>query len=466
MANETGSTPRDPYQELLASYAVADHTIPEESEHEVKRRLIDSFGVMCAALQGDAPQVVREYARQFPFQPGASVFGSSSPSTPEIAGFANGVHVRYLDFNDTYLSLEPLHPSDVIPPLFALAEWVGLGGKDLIAAVAIAYEVSMNLCDAASLRIHGWDHVNYIGLGAAAGAAHLLDLSQRQAAHALSISLVPHAAMRQTRAGELSMWKGAAAANSARNGLFAALLAAKGFTGPYEPFVGEMGAIQQLLGGTQFLDVALESMKDGKPPKRICDSYIKAYPVEYHAQSAVDAAAELHQEIGDWQDIESIKIETFQVGYEIIAKDEEKWAPTTRETADHSLQYIVAAVLIDGFVDRETFSDERLSDPRIRSLLHKTTVEEALRLSEQYPKGIPNAITVRTKDGREHFREVTYPRGHAQNRMEDTEVVAKFTRNRQGVLSEEQAQELVVRIWELERLDSMKPIVALWPKGD
>ncbi len=389
----------DPYQTLFARYAIQPHRLSPETIHEVKRRLIDSLGVMCAAIHDDSPTAARNYAAQFKTKNGGAVFGAKFKTTPEIAGFVNGVHVRYLDYNDTYLSLEALHPSDVIPPLLALAESVGANGKQLIGAIAVAYEIGMNLCDAASLRKHGWDHVNYIGLAAAAGASRLLKLNAAQAGHALSIALVPHAAMRQTRSGELSMWKGAAAANSARNGLFGALLAAQGFTGPCEMFTGKMGILAQLFRGEAFREEALQTMQRGEAPRRICDSYIKAYPVEYHAQSAVDAAKSLHEEIGDWRRIEAIEIETFKASYEIIASDPEKWKPTTRETADHSLQYITCVGLMDGAVTRESFTPRKIRGEPVRKLLAKTTVKENDRLTELYPESIPVVVTARLRDG-------------------------------------------------------------------
>lgn len=454
---------KDRTQRLLARYALSSYAIPPDTAHEVKRRMIDSFGVMCAALHDDAPQAARAYAGLFPHKPGARVFGLAQNAAPEIAGFTNGVHVRYLDYNDTYLSLEPLHPSDSLPPLLALAEWLGSSGAELIAAVAVAYEISMNLCDAASLRLHGWDHVNYIGLGVAAGAARLLGLDLEGTEHALSLALVPHAAMRQTRAGELSMWEGAAAANSARNGLFAALLVGRGFTGPYEPFEGEMGIFKQLFGGEVFREEALRSMEAGAPPRRVCDSYIKAFPVEFLAQSAVESARLLHAQTGGWENIEAVEIETFKVSYEIIAKDPEKWRPTTRETADHSLMYITAVGLVDGDVTRDSFSSGRLQDERIRTLLERTKVQENERLTDIYPDGIPNVITLHTKDGRELRSEVRYPRGHAGNPMNDEEVVGKFERNRAGVLNDKAAGKLLKMVWKLEQLESLRQLTALWP---
>ena len=455
---------KDRYQDMFAAYATQPFVVPADTLHEVKRRIIDSIGVMCAAKHNDAPTAARAYAEAYPLENGATIFASTQRTPPEVAGFANGVAVRYLDFNDTYLSLEPLHPSDCIPPLIALAEWKNLGGTILAEAIAISYEISMNLCDAASLRKHRWDHVNYIGLGVAAGASHMLGLSAEQTAHALSIASVPHASMRQTRAGELSMWKGAAAANSSRNGLFGALLASRGFTGPFEPFVGEMGFIKQMLEGEPLKDEALARIAQGQAPHRICDSYIKKYPVEYHAQSAVDIAVELNAEIKDWRLIESVEIETFKVAYEIIAMDPEKWKPTTRETADHSLQYITIAGLIDGKVDEETFSRERLSDPRILDLLSRTQLSESPKLTAMYPDGIPNLVRVKLKDGSVHTREEKYPRGHVGNKMTDDEVVAKFNRNRASGMSDADATQLLDAIWNLDKMESVRDLTKYFPK--
>lgn len=453
---------RDKYQELFARYATSLFDLAPETVHEVKRRMLDTLGVMCAAISGDAPRAARAYASAFPILNGATVFGTQVHSTSEIAAFANGVHARYLDFNDTYLSLEPLHPSDVIMPLLALAEMRGTSGIDLIAAIAIAYEISMNLCDAASLRAHGWDHVNYIGIGTAAGAARLLRLDAERAAHAISIAMTPHAAMRQTRVGELSMWKGAAAANSARNGLFGALLAQSGFSGPFEPFVGKMGSITQMLGGGNFREAAFARMGEGSAPQRICDAYIKKYPVEYHAQSAVDAVVELNGDINGLE-IERVEIETFRAAYEIIVDDPEKWKPTTRETADHSLQYIVCAALLDGQVTQETFSADRLRDTRIADLLARTQVVNSVRLTAMYPESIPVKITVWTRDGSTYVREARYPRGHSGNKMADDEVIAKFERNRASVLSDEKAERLRDVIWGLEKITRLSELTELFP---
>ncbi len=264
--------------------------------------------------------------------------------------------------------------------------------------------------------------------------------------------------MRQTRAGELSMWKGAAAANSARNGVFAALLAEAGMTGPNEPFAGEMGAFAQLLGGEAFDDAALAGIRAGAEPIRILDTYVKFWPVEYHAQSAVDAALQLHEEIGP-AEIAAIRIDTFATSYEIIAKDPEKWDPKTRETADHSIQYIVCAALEDGEVTMATFDLERIRRPSTLDLLKRTSVEQDDELTAGYPDGIPNRITVTTADGVDHVREVRYPRGHAKNPMTDAEVTRKYRANVAARWSDERTELVAEHVWNLEESTTLEHLL-------
>lgn len=459
----------DRIDRLLVGYAsaVTWDRLPADTAHEVKRRILDSIGVAVAGFDGDAPAAARAYAAGLPDPDGATVWGTTIRANPEAAGFANAVAVRYLDFNDTYLSKEPLHPSDTIPALMALAERRGCSARDLIAAIATAYEVSVTLCDAASLRAHGWDHVSYIAIGTACGAGLLLGLPPDRIEHALAIATVPHAAMRETRAGELSMWKGAAAANAARNAVFATLLAERGMTGPDRPFEGEMGFVRLLLGGEGFDEAVLSRLESKTPPTRILDTYIKRWPVEYHAQSAVDAALQFPPElVGHPDGIGSIEIDTFDAAYQIIAKDPEKWDPKTRETADHSLQYIVVAALLDGDVTQRTFDPERIRDPRTLDILkNRVTVREDPELTAGYPEGIPNRITVTTAGGRREMRETRYPKGHARNPMTDEEVETKFEANAGGRWQPDRVARVKELVWDLERGRNLEGLMGALAEG-
>src|SRR5262249_39657882 len=235
----------------------------------------------------------------------------------------------------TYLSLERAHPSDNWAAVMAAGQAARADGKAWITAAAVAYEVQCRLCDAASIRARGWDHTAYGSLSTSLAAARLFGLSHAQAVHALGIAGTTGTALRLTRAGELSMWKGCAFAFAARNGVFAATLAAEGLTGPAPLFEGEMGFWQQVSGPFDLPRLGGRAAGDWILPK----PSIKSVPAEYHSQSAIAAAFALRGRIGDPSRIRSVEVATFRTAVEIIGKDPEKWRPKTRETADHSLPY-------------------------------------------------------------------------------------------------------------------------------
>src|SRR5437763_3019183 len=289
--------------------------LPANVVHETKRRFIDSFATAVGAMDSDAFAIAKRCAGRVSGQPGASLLGGGRSSV-EWATFVNGLLIRYLDYNDTYLSLEPAHPSDNLAPVLAVGEMAGRGGRDLITAAVLAYEIQCRLCDAASLRKSGWDHVTYGATSSAAAACKLMGLDAVRTTHALGIAGVCNVALRQTRAGELSMWKGCAFANAARNGVFAALLASEGMTGPAPIFEGELGFMKLLTG-----PFTLASLGGGGRPFMITQTYLKYWPAEYHSQSAIDAALQLRPEVGDIRNVASIDIHTFDAAVDIIGKD-------------------------------------------------------------------------------------------------------------------------------------------------
>jgi 2-methylcitrate dehydratase len=414
--------------------------------HEVKRRTLDSFGCAYGAYSGEVGEIVRKVARGATSNPGATLFGSAGADRfAPLTAFANGAMVRYLDFNDTYLSLEPAHPSDNVPACFAAAEIAGSNGEELIAAIALAYEIQCRLCDAASIRARKWDHVTYGCFSTALAAGKLLSLDADGLEQAVNLAGVNSAAMRQTRVGQLSHWKGCAFANAARNGVFAAILASQGLTGPDEIFEGEMGFFQQVSGPFEL------SSESWGPPSMILNTSIKFWPAEYHSQSAIDAALQLREEVGGVPDVRSLHIASFNAAVEIIGSEPEKWNPTTRETADHSMPYCVAVALLDGEVGLDQFSEERISRGDAHALMQRITISADSVLNEGYPKGIPNRLELTLADGRTLSREVTYPRGHDQNPMTVAEVTTKFRALARCELSQERIEALEQAVWNLER---------------
>jgi len=322
----------------------------------------------------------------------------------------------------------------------------------------LAYEIQCRLCDAASLRKHGWDHVTYGAISACVATCKLLRLDPARTTHAIGMAGVANTALRQTRAGELSMWKGCAFANAARNGVFAALLAAEGMTGPAPIFEGEVGIMKLLTGPFELPQLGGENGQ----PFMITSTYIKFWPAEYHSQSAIDAALQLRPEIGDVRRVAAIDIHTFDAAVDIIGKDPEKWRPKTRETADHSLPYCTAVALADGDVTLAQFAPERFGDPALLDLVAKVKVHRDAALSARYPNGIPNRLTVTLAGGRSLVREVEFPRGHARNPMTDAEVEKKFRTLAEPRYGKEKAERILAACWGMEKLKSPGELIALF----
>ena len=431
--------------------------LPEGVVAEARRRLIDAFGCAAGALEEPAPRIARKVARRMRPESGSRLFGGGS-STPDWAAFSNGVHIRYLDCNDTYLSLEPAHPSDNWAAVMAVGETVGADGQAWIEAAAIAYEVQCRLCDAWSIRAKGWDHTTYGSLSATLAAAKLLGLGHEQTVHALGIAGTTGTALRLTRAGELSMWKGCAFAHAARNGVFAALLAQEGMSGPAPLFEGDMGFFQQVSQGSFTLPkLGGPNADDWMLPK----TSIKFVPAEYHSQSAIAAAFELRPQIGDPSQIASIEIATFRVAVEIIGQDPEKWRPKTRETADHSLPYCTAVALIDGDVSAAQFTEGRINDPALIDLVSRTTVVEEAALTAGYPHGIPNRVKVTLRDGTILESLVSFPPGHDKNPLTDAQLATKFHGLADPVIGTERANAIWLRLSRLEADKSPHEVVGL-----
>lgn len=423
--------------------------LPKEVVHEAKRRLIDALGCAMGALETPPAVIAHRMAEGVRGPRMASLWGSTRKSTAELAAFVNGTLVRCLDYNDTYLASEPAHPSDNIPTALAVSESEGADGRSLLAAIVLGYEIQCRLCDAGSLRVRGWDHVSYGAFSTPLVAGRLMGLGSDVLAHALSLSVVANNALRQTRVGEISLWKASAFANVARNGIFAAQMAREGMTGPAEILEGEKGFFNVVSGP---LSLPRFGGEEGTPFK-IMDTYLKFYPVEYHAQSAVDAALVLRPKLGSKgiSSIESLMIRTSAVSNEIIGRDPEKWHPKTRETADHSLPYCVAAALKDGTVGLEQFDEAHLHDREIRSLMERTRVEVDAGLSEDYPNRIGNEIEVQTASGKYRQR-VDHPKGHPHHPMSDADVEAKFIRLSEKRISSKRMRTLLDQLWDLESM--------------
>jgi len=420
--------------------------------HEAKRRFIDSIGCALGAFNADAPVKCRELVSKLSRRSESTIIGTSEKTSPDLAAFTNGAMIRYLDFNDTYLSKEACHPSDNLSTAIALSESERRDGRELITALIVGYEVLCRLCDASNIRDRGWDHVTYGNISTALVASRLLGLTHEQTSNALALAITPNNALRQTRIGQLSMWKGCAFANAARNGVFASLLAREGLTGPSPIFEGEKG-FQKIVSGK------LQTNPEEWTRFKILETSIKYYSAEYHSQAAIDAALQLRKEIAR-ERIREIKISTFKVAVQIIGGEPEKWNPKSRETADHSLPYMVAVALLDGELGPNQFTDERIRDPQLKSMIKKIKVRSNPNLTKIYPRGIPAILEITDNTGKKYRKRVEFPRGHYRNPMTDMEVEEKFCRLTRNMITKGTADEFLRKSWNLESITDISDVLS------
>lgn len=441
---------------IISNYvlSIKKESLSKEVIHEVKRRILDSIACAIGAYDSKAAKIVLRACSKIKGKYKAPLFGKGKDVFYEEAAFANGSLVRYLDFNDTYLSLEPAHPSDNIAPLIACAQAYEKDGMDLILAIALAYEIQCQLCDGASLRAKGIDHVTYGAFSTASGAAYLMGLNVEELENALGIAGVCNIATRQTRVGEMSMWKACAFANAARQGLFATRLASEGMTGPAPIFEGTRG-FETLISGP----INLKLPNNTEPPKKILETYIKPYPVEYHAQSAVEAAIKLNKEGLKLEEIQDMIIYTHGASYQIIGSEPEKWRPTSKETADHSLPYCTAIALRDGDVTDESFHKKNYRDSSLIRFMKKIKVVEDQKYTLDYPKSFGNRLEINLFGGKKIIKEVLHPFGHPKNYMSDNDLIKKWTKLAEPHMKKEDIDKQVEIVMGLDKSSDLSSVI-------
>ena len=444
--------------EMLASYAASlgYSDLTPEAVHQAKVKVIDSLGCAMGGYLSEPSEIARRMAAMHSSTLPARVLGSGQLTSPDMAAFANTVMVRFLDCNDTYISVGGGHPSDMIPAVLAVAEPLHRTARDVVLAIVAAYEMFGALLDLIPMMEKGWDQGAFVVIGSAVGAGKVLGLSQQQMGHAISLAITPNIPTRQTRAGELSMWKGCATAAAARSGIFAALLAKEGMTGPYEPFEGRHGVWEQVTGPFQLNPMA----SDGRP---FCVEManLKYFPAEYNAQAPLWMALEIRKKV-KLDDIEAIQVQAYWNAYNEIGSEPQKWDPQTRETADHSLPYLLAVALADGNITPSSFTLERIRDPKLRPLMNKITVSENPEFTRAHPEAMMSEIEVVTRSGERLVERATYPRGHRHNPMTDQEVEAKFLGLCQEVLTPRKSQVALDTLWRLEEVPDIGQVIDLF----
>jgi 2-methylcitrate dehydratase len=378
-------------EQLAAFVARATYEgLSELGRCELKIRVLDGLGCAIGAIDGPPIHMLRAQLEDFGGNPLVTLIGGGK-TAPDRAAFYNSALVRYLDYNDSYLAKnETCHPSDNLGAVLAACEYARGRGKALLTALAVVYQVQCRLSDVAPVRAKGFDHTTQGAYAVAAGVAKALGLTQEQTAHAVAISGTANNALRVTRTGQLSHWKGLAYPNMAFDATHAAFLAMRGITGPLEVFEGNKGFIEAIAGSFE-LDWQQENLEI------VRRTSVKKYNAEFHSQSALEGVLELKvfYQVRP-EEIERIEIEIFDVAYHIIGGGEEgdKSCVRTKEEADHSLPYLVAVALLDGEVTPAQYTAERIVREDVQTLLRKVSVRPDEALSQRFPEEMPCRLRV------------------------------------------------------------------------
>jgi len=440
----------DATTEFLSDYAcrLTYEDLSPEAVHQVKRTLIDTLGCGAGAFDSEPASIARRLASRVQGDPPARILGTAQKTSTDLAAFANTVLVRYLDCNDTYAARGTGHPSDMIPAVLAVADGHRADGRAAITAIVVAYEAFCRLADTVPLK--GWDQGMFVAIGAACGAGKILGLDRVEVGNAISIAITSGVPLGVTRIGELSMWKGCATAAAVRTGVFSAWLAAEGMTGPGAAFEGRDGLWQHL---------GVEAPKWARfggrgEPFRITGTSFKAYPSVIHTQGPIGLVLQLRQQVAPDQ-IESVRVATYGEAVRRTAAEAEKWDPATRETADHSIPYLVAAALADGGVTPATFAPTRIQDPALRPLIKKLEVVEEPEFTRRYPAESCTRIEVTTTDGRRVTTETSHPKGHNRNPLTDGEVEEKFRGLASGALRDKGCDRVLAAVRDLDKAPTL-----------
>lgn len=433
--------------------------ISAQAVHEAKRYLLDSLGCALGGYrQHDldiALGVLREIAAPGP----ATVIGSGKKIDVVSATLANALMVRSMDYNDIYWKQDPSHPSDIIPAAIAACERKNTGGKELVVGIVLGHEFEMRFCEAGfpGVEERGWHHATLTAFVSPIVAGRMLRLSAEQIQNAIGISGCRHITVGAVSAGELTMMKNTADPMATQSGMLAALLAERGYTGPAHVIDGIEGFTHCIGSGWQ-LNVLTDHLGESW---RITQCGMKAFPTEALTHAPISALLHIVQ-ANDLQpeQVESVTIHTLSRAAEILS-DPSKYDPRTRETADHSLPYVIAVALVDRQVNPASFVMEKIMNERVRAQLAKVMLVGDKEIDAVFPRLQRTIVKVKLTTGEVLTHQLEYPKGDPRNPLTDREIEEKFASLADGILSKEAQTKLKDAVWSLEDLEQLNELMLL-----
>ncbi len=433
--------------------------LPGEVVYQAKRFLLDAFGCALGGFRQHDVKLALEVLDEIAGPGPATVIGASRRIDPVSASLANALMMRVMDYNDIYWQQDPSHPSDLIPAAIAGCEREGADGRELIVGIAIAYEFEMRLCEAAfpGVRERGWHHATLTAFASPLAAGRMLRLPWEKLQHAVGISGSRHCTLGAVTAGKLTMMKNTVDPLATQSGVLAALLAERGYTGPEHVIDGKEG-LTHVFGPEWRLEVLTEGLgRDWRLPR--CG--MKAFPTEALTHAPISAVLDIVKEhdLGPDQ-VKRVQIRSLARAADILS-DPSKYDPRNKETADHSLPYVIAAAIAERQVTPIQFTEAKIMDPVIRAQLQKVEVTADPEIEALFPQLQRVKVTIETTDGRRHERQLDFPKGDPRNPLTDAEVEEKFDALAAPVMPEPARRKLKAAVWSLEKLGSVAELMAL-----
>ena len=433
--------------------------ISQDALYQAKRFLLDSLGCALGGYQQHDVKIALAVLDEVAGPGAATVIGTGQRMDPVSASLANALMIRCMDYNDIYWKQDPSHPSDIFPAAIACCERTGSDGKELIVGLVLGHEFEMRLCEAAfpGIRERGWHHATLTAFVSAIVAGRALHLPWEQIQHAIGISASRHCTLGAVTAGKLTMMKNTVDPLATQSGVFAALLAENGYSGPEHVLDGKEG-LTRVFGPEWKLNLLTDGLGESW---RITQCGMKAFPTEALTHTPISAVLDLVK-TNDLQPerVEKIQIRSLARAADILS-DPSKYDPHTKETADHSLPYVIAAALVDRQVTPVQFTMEKIMDAKIREQLKKVEVVADPEIEKVFPALQRVIVHINTTDGRCFSKQLDYPKGDPRNPLTDQEVEEKFAALAEGVLSKSAQKRVKEAVWNLERVGSVSELMAL-----
>ena len=433
--------------------------LSQDAVYQAKRFLLDSMGCALGGYQQHDVKIALAVLDEIAGRGPATIIGAGKRVDPVSAALANALMIRCMDYNDIYWKQDPSHPSDIFPAALACCERAGSGGKELIVGLVLGHEFEMRFCEAAvpGIRERGWHHATLTGIVSPIVAGRALHLSWEQIQHAIGISASRHCTLGAVTAGKLTMMKNTVDPLATQSGVLAALLAEKGYTGPEHVIDGKEGLVH-CLGP----DWKLSTLTDGLGSSwRITQCGMKGFPTEALTHTPISAVLDLVKVNNLKPDeVEKVQVRSLARAADILS-DPSKYDPRSKETADHSLPYVIAVALVDRQVTPLQFTMEKIMDPQVRAQLKKVEVVADPEIEKAFPALQRAIVTITTVDGRFFSKQLDFPKGDPRNPLTDQEVEEKFSALAGGVLSKRAQKKVKEAIWNLETLDSVGTLMAL-----